>query len=77
MSTGETRTVGDVQANELTWSPNGTTIAYTQAVAGDSTTEVRHHTDRCRQQRSERPLTTESYQTSQGIGVVWSLSQGM
>ena len=32
VSTGETRTVGDVQANELTWSPDGATIAYTQAV---------------------------------------------
>ena len=71
VSTGETRTVGDVEANELTWSPDGATIAYTQAVPG-STNMKSGITLIDADGTNERPLTTQSYETSQGIGVVWS-----
>ena len=71
MSTGETRTVGDVQANELTWSPDGATIAYTRAVP-DATNVKSGITLIDADGTNERPLTTQSYETSQGIGVVWS-----
>ena len=71
VSTGETRTVGDVQANELTWSPDGTTIAYTQAVP-DATNVKSGITLIDADGTNEHPLTTQSYETSQGIGVVWS-----
>ena len=39
MSTGEVRTIDDVEAAELTWSPDGTTIAYTQSVPGAADTK--------------------------------------
>ncbi len=48
VSTGEVRTIDGVEAAELTWSPDGTTIAYTQAVPGVAEHEVGDHPDRRR-----------------------------
>jgi dipeptidyl aminopeptidase/acylaminoacyl peptidase len=71
VSTGEVRTIDGVAAAELTWSPDGTTIAYTRAVAGavgmksgitlidaDGT--------------NQRQLTADEYRADHGIGVTWS-----
>jgi len=70
VSTGEIRTIDGVEAAEFTWSPDGTTIAYTQAVPepGDTRSGISlvdaDGTNR-------RTLTTDDW-VEQGIGPVWS-----
>jgi hypothetical protein len=70
VSTGEMRTIDGVEAAEFTWSPDGTTIAYSQAVAepGDTRSGIKlvgaDGTNR-------RTLTTDDW-VEQGIGPVWS-----
>jgi dipeptidyl aminopeptidase/acylaminoacyl peptidase len=71
VSTGEIRTVGDVEAAELTWSPDGTTIAYTQALPGAANLRS-GITLIDADGTNQRPLTTDSYVADHGVGVVWS-----
>ena len=69
VSTGEIRTIG-VEAVQFTWSPDGTTIAYSQGVPGVADTMSgislvdADGTNR-------RTLTTDDW-VEQGIGPVWS-----
>jgi len=71
VSTGEIRTVGDVGATELAWSPDGSTLAYTQAVA-DETNMKSGIALIDADGSNQRQLTTDSYGADHGIGVVWS-----
>ena len=70
VSTGELRTIDGVQAVQFTWSPDGTTIAYSQGVPGAADTMSgislvdADGTNR-------RTLTTADW-VEQGIGPVWS-----
>jgi hypothetical protein len=67
VSTGKLRQLGSVEAAHLTWSPDGTTLAYTGGerdtrelglVDGDGT--------------NERPLVADTGEALHGIGPVWS-----
>ena len=71
VSTDEIRTIEDVQAAELTWSPDGTTIAFTQAVPGTANTKSGITLIEA-DGTNQRPLTTDDYVADAGIGVVWS-----
>ena len=70
VSTGELRTIDGVEAVQFTWSPDGTTIAYSQGVPGSADTMSgislvdADGTNR-------RTLTTDDW-VEQGIGPVWS-----
>ncbi len=70
VSTGELRTIDGVEAVRFTWSPDGTTIAYSQGVPGAADTMSgislvdADGTNR-------RTLTTDDW-VEQGIGPVWS-----
>lgn len=71
VSTGEAHTIGDVEAAELSWSPDGSTIAYSQSVQGSGTT-MSGITLIDADGGNERTLTTDDYVAEHGIGVVWS-----
>lgn len=71
VSTGEVRTIDGVEAAELTWSPDGTTIAYTRAVSGAENTKS-GITLIDADGTNQRPLTTDEYVADHGIGVTWS-----
>ena len=71
VSTGEIRTIDDVEAAELTWSPDGTTIAYTQSVPGAADTISGINLIDA-DGTNQRPLTTDEYVAAHGIGVTWS-----
>jgi dipeptidyl aminopeptidase/acylaminoacyl peptidase len=68
VSTGDIRTVGDVQAFLLTWSPDGTTIAFTHGENEPDTGIWLVDADGTNQ----RQLTTITGAVNHGIGVVWS-----
>jgi hypothetical protein len=70
VSTGDIRTVGDVQAANLTWSPDGTTIAFTHGEnAADSGIWLVDADG-----TNVRQLTSSIGEAFHGIGVVWSPS---
>lgn len=68
VSTGEIRTVGDARAAHITWSPDGSTIAYThgedQPASGIWLVDV--------DGSNERQLVVATDEVMHGIGVVWS-----
>jgi len=72
VSTGEIDTVDGVEAAEFTWSPDGATIAYTEAVpdGGDTRSGI---TLVDADGTNRRTLTTDDW-VEQAIGPVWSPS---
>lgn len=69
VSSGEIRTIDDVEAAELAWSPDGSTLAYTRALGGNMKSGI---TLIDADGSNPRPLTTGEYVADRGIGVTWS-----
>ena len=71
VSTDDIRTLDGVEAVELTWSPDGTTLAYTHAVPDAANTKS-GITLIDADGTNQRPLTTHEYVAEHGIGITWS-----
>ena len=69
VSSGEVRTIDDVEAAELAWSPDGSTLAYTRALGGNMKSGI---TLIDADGSNPRPLTTGEYVADHGIGITWS-----
>lgn len=69
VSNGEVRTIDDVEAAELAWSPDGSTLAYTRALDGNTRSGI---TLIDADGSNPRPLTTGEYVAEHGIGITWS-----
>jgi Tol biopolymer transport system component len=69
VSTGELRQLGSVQAAHITWSPDGTSLAYTGGEREPDTRELRLVDG---DGTNERPLVADIGPTIHGIGPVWS-----
>jgi Tol biopolymer transport system component len=68
MSTGELRQLGSVEAAEITWSPDGTSLAYT---GGELEPETRELGLVDGDGTNERSLVADIGPTMHGIGPVW------
>ena len=69
VSSGEVRTIEDVEAAELAWSPDGSTLAYTRALGGSMRSGIALIDA---DGSNPRPLTTDAYVADHGIGITWS-----
>lgn len=69
VTTDDVRTLDGVEAVELTWSPDGSTLAYTRALGGNMKSGI---TLIDADGSNPRPLTTGEYVADHGIGVTWS-----